>query len=139
MSEPKSPRKPAATKPSSIPKPRRARTPQARALARELAPTLGKDLQKMSHLLQALILSEPNVTKKKALRKQLTAVLDVTAQLVDRNVGEVTDLYRRSTGAVEQANAQIVLAMQDLGEVAETIDAVAQAVDLLAELAAMAP
>jgi len=93
----------------------------------------------MSHLLQALILSEPNVTRKKELRKQLTAVLDVTAQLVDRNVGDVTDLYRRSTEAVEQANSQIIQAMQELGEVAATIDAIAQAVDLLAELAAMAP
>lgn len=139
MAEPKSPRKPTATKPPSEPKPRRVRASKARTAVRELAPTLGKDLQKMSHLLQALILSEPNVTQKKALRKQLTAVLDVTAQLVDRNVGDVTDLYRRSTEAVEQANAQIIQAMQELGEVAATIDAIAQAVDLLAELAAMAP
>lgn len=139
MAEPKSPRKPAPTKPSSKPKPRRVPAPGERTAVRELAPTLGKDLQKMSHLLQALILSEPNVTRKKELRKQLTAVLDVTAQLVDRNVGDVTDLYRRSTKAVEQANSQIIQAMQELGEVAATIDAIAQAVDLLAELAAMAP
>jgi uncharacterized phage infection (PIP) family protein YhgE len=139
MAEPKSPRKSAATKPSSKPNPRRVRAPKARTAVRELVPTLGKDLQKMSHLLQALILSEPNVAKKKALRKQLTAVLDVTAQLVDRNVGDVTDLYRRSTEAVEQANTQIIQAMQELSEVAATIDAIAQAVDLLAELAAMAP
>ncbi len=139
MAEPQSPRKPTATKPASKPKPRRVRAPRERTAIRELAPTLGKDLQKMSHLLQALILSEPNVTQKKELRKQLTAVLDVTAQLVDRNVGDVTDLYRRSTEAVEQANSQIIQAMQELGEVAATIDAIAQAVDLLAELAAMAP
>ncbi|MGY6214229.1 hypothetical protein ACW73L_03615 [Methylolobus aquaticus] len=139
MSEPTSPRTPAATKPPAKPKPRRVRAPKVRASAREPAPTLGKDLQKMSHLLQALILSEPSVTRKKELRKQLTAVLDVTAQLVDRNVGDATDLYRDSTAAVEQANAQIVKAMQDLGEVAATIEAIARAVDLLAELAAMAP
>lgn len=118
---------------SARPAPRRAAT------ARTPPKSLGEDLQKMSHLLQALILSEPSLEKKIALREQHAEVSLITAQLVDKNVKAATTLYKKSTEAVQKANLAIQDALQAIEKVAETIDMIAQAVEMLGKLAAAAP
>lgn len=92
----------------------------------------------MSHLLQALILSEPDIARKRQIRKQLTEVLNLTSELVDGNVDKATDEYREATDAIASANAEIIATLAELEKAAETIDRIARAVELLGKLAAMA-
>jgi len=56
--------------------------------------------------------------------------------LINRNVREDTSRYLAATAALEKTNAALVSARADIRKVAETITAVAQAVEAIAALAA---
>lgn len=97
--------------------------------------SLGAELQQLSHLLEVLIIKEPEIEKAKKLREALQAVLNIIGELVDRNVDSATEEYANARKGVEQANAAAHAAIQDLAKVAETINTIAKVVDILGQLA----
>lgn len=100
--------------------------------------SLGAELRQLSHLLEALIIKEPDLAKKQLLREQLAKVFDSLQSLVDANVDAATKEYKKATKGVEQANGKVIDALKDLGQVAETIQTVGKAVDTLGKLVAAA-
>jgi phosphoglycerate-specific signal transduction histidine kinase len=98
--------------------------------------TLGEELAKASDGILELILNSTELERMKALRAQLTAILKLTAQLVEANVRKDTEEYRAATAGLSQANAEIEAAKADLEKVAETIVQIAKAIDLVGKLAA---
>jgi hypothetical protein len=99
---------------------------------------LGAELQQLSHLLEALIIKEPDFDKAKKIRDEQEKVLSLIRHLVSANVNAATKEYEKACGDLEKANAKVLEALADLKKVAQTIDAVAQAVELAGQLAAAA-
>jgi len=61
--------------------------------------------------------------------------LNKIRELVDANIDAATSKYAQARAGVEQANAKVLAAIQDLAKVAETINTVAKVVDMLGKLA----
>jgi ABC-type transporter Mla subunit MlaD len=99
---------------------------------------LGLELQQLSHLLEALIIKEPDIDKAKQLREQHFEVLEKIRKLVDGNVAATTEELKQATESVEKANGQVIDALKDLQKVAETINTTAKVLETLGKLAAMA-
>lgn len=97
--------------------------------------TLGAELQKLSLLLEVLIIEEPDIKKAKKLRDKHQEVLNIIRELVDANVNSATQQYQDAREAVEKANAEVLSAIQDLANVAKTINTIAKAMDILGKLA----
>lgn len=97
--------------------------------------TLGAELQKLSLLLEVLIIEEPDIKKAKKLRDKHQEVLNIIRELVDANVNSATQQYQDARGAVEKANTEVLSAIQDLANVAKTINTIAKAMDILGKLA----
>lgn len=97
--------------------------------------SLGAELQQLSHLLEALIVKEQDLTHKKQLRAQLAGVFDSIQSLVDSNVDAATHEYQKARHSVEHANAKIIAALTDLSQVAAAIATVGKVVDTLGKLA----
>jgi hypothetical protein len=100
--------------------------------------TVGEELAKASDGILDLMLKAPDLAEKKALRDQLTKILAETAKLVEANVQKDTAQYRAATEGLVEANAAIQTAQRDLKKVADTINNVAMAIDLVGKLAAAA-
>jgi hypothetical protein len=100
--------------------------------------TVGEELAKASNGILDLMEKAPDLEQKKALRDQLTKILAQTAKLVEANVDKNTAAYREAAAGLVEANTAIEGAKRDLGRVAETINKVARAIDVVGRLAAMA-
>lgn len=97
--------------------------------------TLGDQLKQASDAIVDLIIATHDLARKKVLREQLSEILAITAALVDANVAQDTQAYLAATAGLSQANGAIKEAMADLAQVAETIEKIAAAIDLLQQLA----
>lgn len=97
--------------------------------------TLGEQLAQTSDGLLDLILAATDIDQKQKLRDQLTIVLDQTDKLVAANVQNNTAEYIAATNGLNQANAAITTATNDLTKVADTITKIAKLIDELAKLA----
>jgi septation ring formation regulator EzrA len=96
--------------------------------------SLGAELQQLSHSLEILIIKEPDIGRKEQLREKLQEVLNIIRELVDANVAAATQEYAEARESVEQVNAKILVAIQDLAKVAETINNISKALDILEKL-----
>ncbi|AEJ02732.1 hypothetical protein Nit79A3_2984 [Nitrosomonas sp. Is79A3] len=96
--------------------------------------SLGAELQQLSHLLEILIIKEPDIGRKEQLREKLQEVLNIIRELVDANVAAATQEYAEARESVEQVNAKILVAIQDLAKVAETINNLSKELDILEKL-----
>lgn len=96
--------------------------------------SLGAELQQLSHSLEILIIREPDIGRKEQLRDKLQEVLNIIRELVDANVAAATQEYAEARESVEQVNAKILVAIQDLAKVAETINNISKALDILEKL-----
>jgi hypothetical protein len=100
--------------------------------------SLGAELQQLSHLLEVLIIREPDIDKARQLSEKHQEVLNIIRRLVDINVNAATKEYIQARESVEQANAEAIVAIQDLAKVAKIINTIAKVVDILGKLAAAA-
>ncbi|MDP1787472.1 hypothetical protein [Nitrosomonas sp.] len=96
--------------------------------------SLGAELQQLSHSLEILIIREPDIGRKEQLRDKLQEVLNIIRELVDANVAAATQGYAEARESVEQVNAKILVAIQDLAKVAETINNISKTLDILEKL-----
>ncbi len=96
--------------------------------------SLGAELQQLSHSLEILIIREPDIGRKEQLRDKLQEVLNIIRELVDANVAAATQEYAEARESVEQVNAKILVAIQDLAKVAETINNISKTLDILEKL-----
>jgi|CXWL01.1.fsa_nt_gi septation ring formation regulator EzrA len=96
--------------------------------------SLGPELQQLSHSLEILIIREPDIGRKEQLRDKLQEVKNIIGKLVDANVAAATQEYAEARESVEQVNAKILVAIQDLAKVAETINNISKALDILEKL-----
>lgn len=96
---------------------------------------LGAELQQLSHLLEVLIIKESDIKTAEKLRELHQEVLNMIRKLVDANVASATEEYVAAREGVEQANTEVLAAIQDLAKVAETINTIAKVVDVLGKLA----
>ena len=96
--------------------------------------SLGAELQQLSHSLEILIIKEPDIGRKEQLREKLQEVLNIIRELVDANVAAATQEYAEARESVEQVNAKILVAIQDLAKVAETINNISKTLDILEKL-----
>lgn len=99
-------------------------------------PTLGQNLSQAISQLTDMIDRLPDGPKRDALIKQQKALAGELQALIDKNVPADTVAYRDATAALEKANDSLVAARANIKKVAETIDAIAQAVEAVAALAA---
>ncbi len=97
---------------------------------------LGAELQQLSHLLEVLIIKEPDATRAKLLSDIHQDVLSEIRALVSANIDAATQQYAAASSAVEQANDNVLEAIKDLEKVADTIKTVAKVVDVLRQLTA---
>lgn len=97
--------------------------------------SLGSELQQLSHLLEVLIIKEPDATKAKQLSEKNQQVLNAIRRLVDINVNTATKEYAQARDSVEQANTKVLATIQDLTKVAETINTIAKVLDVVGKLA----
>ena len=101
-------------------------------------PNLGAELQQLSHLLEVLIIKEPDLAKAKQLSEKHQEVLNIIRVLVSANVDAATAEYAKATEGVEKANGEVLEAIKDLAKVAKTINTVAKVIDILGKLAKVA-
>ena len=99
--------------------------------------TLGAELQQLTHLLEVLIIKEPDLVKAKQLRDKQEDVLNAIRVLVSANVTAASAEYAKARTGVEKANGQVIEAIKDLAKVAETINTIAKVVEKLAKAAAV--
>ncbi|MGR9074246.1 MAG: hypothetical protein ACU833_14395 [Gammaproteobacteria bacterium] len=99
---------------------------------------LGEQLSKASDQIVDLILKTPDVEQKKALREELTKILDLTGKLVEINVDQNTEVYKQAGMALADANESLMNAIEEIEDVAETIHKIAKAIDLAAKVAGTA-
>ena len=95
---------------------------------------LGAELQQLSHLLEVLIIKEPDLAKAKQLSEKHQEVLNAIRVLVSANVNSATAEYAKAREGVEKANGEALEAIKDLAKVAKTINTVAKVVDILGKL-----
>lgn len=99
-------------------------------------PTLGQNLSEAISQLADVIDRLPDGRKRDDLIKQQKALAAELQALIDKNVPADTVVYRDATAALEKANDSLAAARADIKKIAETIDAIAQAVEAVAALAA---
>ncbi|MGR9100579.1 MAG: hypothetical protein ACU826_08430 [Gammaproteobacteria bacterium] len=99
---------------------------------------LGEQLSKASDQIVDLILKTPDVEQKKALREELTKILDLTGKLVEINVDQNTEVYKQAGMALADANESLMNAIEEIEDVAETVHKIAKAIDLAAKVAGTA-
>ena len=96
--------------------------------------SLGAELQQLYHSIEILIIREAVIGRKEQLRDKLQEVLNIIRELVDANVAAATQEYAEARESVEQVNAKILVAIQDLAKVAETINNISKTLDILEKL-----
>jgi uncharacterized protein (DUF3084 family) len=99
---------------------------------------LDNELLQLKNSLTKLIIKESDPDKVKKLTELQTDLLNMIRRLVDKNVQKATKEYANARQDVEQANAEVLKAIQDLAKVAKTIDTIAKVVEVLGKLAAAA-
>ena len=99
--------------------------------------TLGEQLSQTSDALLDLILATSDREQKKLLNAQLSSILATTGKLVDANVKSSTPEYAAATDALNNANAALQDAINDLSKTAETIQIVAEVINTLGKVVAM--
>ncbi len=98
--------------------------------------TVGENLSQAISELTDTIEQLPDGKRRDKLIEQQKALAAELQALIDKNVKADTIEYRKATAALEKANDSLVAARADIRNVAATIDAVAQAVEAVAALAA---
>ena len=100
--------------------------------------TLGQGLSDVSTELVDLMLKMPDPVVKKALRKELVQILELTADLVDGRVSTGTAEYRAARGGLAEARGAIQDAADDIEQLGTAVARVANAIHLVTPVASMA-
>ncbi len=100
--------------------------------------TLGQGLSDVSVELVDLMLKMPDPVVKKALRKELVQILELTADLVDGRVMTRTAQYRAARGALAEASDAVQDAKDDIEQLATAVARVANAIHLVTPVATTA-
>jgi len=100
--------------------------------------SLGRLLDETAKALLELEKSVRSPARKRQIVDQLQRLLTLTARLVDATVDRATREYEATTGSLERARRALTAARGDLDGVTRAIGATAEAIDLVAKLAAVA-
>ena len=97
--------------------------------------TLGQGISDVSTELVDLMLRMPDPVAKKALRKELVQILELTADLVDGRVMTRTGQYRVARSALAEASAAVQAAKEDVDMLVGAVARVANAIHLVTPVA----
>ncbi len=97
--------------------------------------TLGVETARLSKNILELLLRTEDVEQKRALREQLTVILDYAAALIEGNVAKDTGEYASATKALENAADKVADAQKHTEKVADALRVIAKVTDVLGELA----
>lgn len=98
--------------------------------------TVGQSLSQTITQLTDVIDALPDGPQRDKLIGQQKALARELQALIDKTVAADTEEYLSATAALDKANSALVTARTDIQNVAQTITAVAQAVEAVAALAA---
>jgi len=99
--------------------------------------TVGKSLPEMINKITNLILATRGSNRKK-LQEQQAQLAKKLQKLIDKNVPQDTEEYKKLISEIKKANGQIKAAIDDIKNVAETIETIGKVIGMLSKVAAMA-